>query len=360
MLKLYAVVMAGGSGTRFWPASRKSCPKQLQPIGPTEEPLIRATVRRLRPICPPERILIATGENLLEATRAALPELPSSSFIGEPEPRNTAPCIGWATGLIRRTDPDATIMVVPSDHHIEDEAGYLSTIERAVRSAESGTITTIGIHPTRPETGYGYLELGAEVAPGIHTAHRFIEKPDRFHAEQYATSGRHVWNAGMFFFRADQMLAAIGEHLPQLSEGLTRIERAAAQGAEAERAETSSVFAGLKAVSIDYGVMERLARLNVVSGSFGWSDLGSWESAWELASKDGAGNAGTETTVFVDAQGNLVRQLGSRRKVVALLGVEDLCIIETDDALLVMPRERAQDVRSVVVELGRRGLDDKV
>jgi mannose-1-phosphate guanylyltransferase len=358
MSNLYAVILAGGSGTRFWPASRNALPKHLLAIGPTSDrSLIAATVRRIAPLCPPERVVIATGAHLVEATRRALPELGESAFLGEPMARNTAACIGWASLMVRRRDPTATVMVLPSDHHIADEPAFLAALARAVDSAKMGIITTVGIAPTRPETGYGYIELGRELGGGVYRVLRFVEKPDRATAEQYLATGRYTWNSGMFFFLADTMLGAIQAHMSELASGLERIEHAAREAPEREAAVTAEVFSGLKSISIDYGVMEKMAELNVVPASFGWSDVGSWESAWELTPQDARGNAADQSALLLDCRGCLVRDLTTdgRRRVLAAVGVEDLCIIETDDALLVIPRRRSQDVRLVVEALKARG-----
>ncbi len=355
MAKTYAVIMAGGSGTRFWPASRRHRPKQLLPLAGSEQPLIASTVRRIEALCPPERILVATGEHLVAATRAALPWLPASSFLGEPLARNTAACIGWATSIIRRRDPDSVVAVLPSDHHIGDEPAFRAAMTRAIASAETGPITTLGVTPTRPETGYGYIKLGEPVGEGVLRVKAFVEKPDTHRAKQYLASGQYVWNSGMFFFRSDVMLDAMASHMPSLAQGLTRIDAAAAGGPEREALETRSVFEALESISIDYGVMEKVSPINVVPASFAWSDIGSWESAWELAVRDAADNV-AGGAVAVAARGNLVRDLRTdgRRRVIALLGVEDLCVIETDDALLVMPRSRSQEVRKIVDELEAR------
>ena len=356
MSNVYSVILAGGSGTRFWPASRSDRPKQVLAIGPGGgEPLIARTARRVRPLSGVDRVLIATAEHLIGATREALPELPEGAFLAEPVARNTAPCIGWASTLIHRRDPDALVMVLPSDHHVEDEAGFLDCLRRALKSAQSGLLTTIGLKPTRPETGYGYIAAGPELAPGVRSVVRFVEKPDRARAEAYAASDDHFWNSGMFFFRTTTMLSAIAEHMPELHDGLERIQRAAQRGAHEERRETERVFQGLAPVSIDYGVMEKASKLAVVPGDFGWSDLGSWHTVWELGEKDEQGNVGNQHSVLVDAKNNLIHASAASGRVIALVGVEDLCVIETDDAVLVVRRDRAQDVRQVVDELKRRG-----
>ena len=356
---VYSVILAGGSGTRFWPASRARRPKQLLALGPSDESLMRETVRRVAPLSPPERVLIATGKRLLDATRKALPELPETAFLGEPQAKNTAPCIGWAASIAHRRDPDAVVMVLPSDQHVGDEAAFLSALRQALVSARAGVITTVGIQPTRPETGYGYIEVGDAVADGVAQVVRFVEKPDTPKAQEYFRSGRYVWNSGMFFFRAKDMLEALREHAPEISSGLRAIQEAAARGGDAEAAATEEAFEGFPSISIDYAVMERAKRLHVVPADFGWSDLGSWQSAWELSEKDAANNAVPDGTVLVDARGNLVStSAAADGKLVALVGVEGLVVVDTGDALLVMPRERSQDVRAVVDALKAAGRSD--
>jgi mannose-1-phosphate guanylyltransferase len=356
MLHVHAVILAGGSGTRFWPASRRLLPKQLLPLaGRPGEALIAATVRRLEPLVSPENVWIATGQALADGTAAALPRVPRSQILAEPVARNTAPPIGWAASVIARRDPDAILAVLPADHYIADEPGFLRVIERALRAAEEGWLTTVGIVPTRPETGYGYIEVGTTISEGANAVARFVEKPDRARAQQFLDGGKHLWNAGMFFFRAHTMRAAIAKHLPELGAGLDRLDAAAAAGNEATA--LAEVFPKMPSISIDHGVMEKADHLAVVPGSFGWNDVGSWEVAWELAARDEKGNALPAGTVAVDATNNLVVDLtqAAARKRFALLGVRDLVVVETDDAVLVMPRERAQDVRAVVDALKERG-----
>jgi mannose-1-phosphate guanylyltransferase len=354
---VYALILAGGAGTRFWPASRAARPKQLLPLL-GGDPLILETAKRVLPLSGGwSRIAVASGSHLAKATAAALPDLPEENLLVEPVPRNTAPCIGWAAAWLARRSPEAVMMVLPSDHAIVDVPRFQETLARAVASAQRGVITTVGIQPTHPETGYGYIEVEGTVSEGeAQPVKRFVEKPPRAKAEEFVASGRYLWNAGMFFFRAKDMVAAIQAHLPALAEGLDVLDRAASAGREAE--ELARVFPGLPSVSIDKGVMEHVGELAVVPGDFGWNDVGSWESAHALAVKDERGNSAPAGAVLLDARNNHVVDLrdgGGKKRVIALLGVEDLVVVETEDALLVMPRGRAQDVKEVVDLLKKRG-----
>jgi mannose-1-phosphate guanylyltransferase len=343
MSKVYAVIMAGGAGTRFWPASRSLRPKQLLPLaGAENETLLAATVRRLDPLVPTERVVVVTGEHLAEATARAVPGVPTAQILREPAPRNTAPCIAWANATIARLDPDAVVMVLPSDHFIGDEAAFKTVLAAAIDSAERGRVTTVGIVPTRPETGYGYIEVGDRLEGEARSVKRFVEKPDRARAESFVAAGpsRYLWNAGMFFFRVRDMASLLERHLPGVAAGVARM----GQDPNAIR----EVFPTLESISIDHGVMEKAEGLAVVPGDFGWNDVGSWQSAWELADRDANGNAVGPGDLVVEAKNNLVRSLGSMKKAIALVGVNDLVVVETDDAILVIPRDRAQDVRLVV------------
>jgi mannose-1-phosphate guanylyltransferase len=350
-MAIHALILAGGAGTRFWPASRAARPKQLLPLT-SERPLLVETIERVRHLVGP-RVLIASSAPVASATRQVVPELTAEQLLVEPVPRNTAPCIGWGVATIARADPDAIVIVLPSDHHVADQPAFERAMASAVESARAGFITTIGIEPTRPETGYGYIELGDAVGDARRVV-RFVEKPSREIAARYVEGKRHLWNAGMFIFRARDMRAAIEQHLPALAEGLDVFDRAAASGDEASAVRAK--FGDLPAVSIDVGVMEKVADLRVVPANIGWSDVGSWEAAWELASRDAAGNAVQANAVLIDSKENLVVDLRSDRsraseRVVALVGVTGFVIVETDDALLVVPRSRCQDVKQVVEDL---------
>jgi mannose-1-phosphate guanylyltransferase len=353
MQHAYAVIMAGGAGTRFWPLSRSQRPKQLLPLAPGGETLLGATVRRAGEVLPPERILVVTSEALRAATLEACPELPSANILAEPVGRNTAPCVGWAACHVRRRDPDGILAVLPADHHVGDEAAFVGLLRACIQAAGDAGLVTVGVRPSRPETGYGYLEMGAEISDGVYQCRRFVEKPNLARAQQFLAAGRFLWNSGMFFFRADVILDAIGRHLPSLGEALTRIDAAAARGEEATALE--EIYPQLPAVSIDHGVMEKADAVAVLPGDFGWSDLGSWTTAWELAAKDDDGNATSTELVAIDASGSFVE--AREGKLVALLGVSDLVVVDTDDALLIVPRSRAQEVRRVVDAL--RAKDDQ-
>lgn len=346
----FAVILAGGSGTRFWPESRGAAPKQLLALGHDGTPLLAATVERALAHVPPDRVVVVTAERLMDASRRVAPALPKTCFLGEPSPRNTSAAIAWANAVVMKEHPDAVIGVFPADQSIADRASFSQSVALAFRAAEDGGIVTLGIQPTRPETGYGYIELGDAIDERIARVARFVEKPDARRAAEFVASRRHLWNAGMFFYLADHMDGALRAHVPDVHSGVARF---LASSTDAERA---AAFAQLPSISIDYGVMERVSDVRVVRDASGWSDVGSYATAWELAPKDINGNATPPSAVCIDARRNLVRT--KRELTVALLGVDDLIVVDTGDALLIAPRDRAQDVRGVVDELKRRGRTD--
>ncbi len=358
MATVYTVIMAGGSGTRFWPLSRKLNPKQFLALaGDGTTPMITATARRVASLSPIERVLVVTRADLADATRAALPDLPAENLLLEPAGRNTAPCVAWATATVQRRDPQAVIVVLAADAFIADEPAFVRALETAVATATTGSIVTLGITPTRPETGYGYLHLGDALpgAPeGVRRVGAFVEKPDAPRAKEFLAGGLHLWNAGIFVFRADVMRAAVREHLGPIADAVDAFDRAALAGDEARA--VASVYPQLPNVSVDYGVMEKVAEVAVVPADCGWSDVGSWQASWELGARDDAQNVVRAEAVLSDATGNVV--LAPAGKVVALLGVHDLVVVDTPDALLVVPRERAQDVKKAVDALAARGRTD--
>lgn len=351
---VFAVIMAGGSGTRFWPLSRSAWPKQFLPLADANVSLLQQTVRRLSGIVASERIFVVTSERHAEATRKQLPELPPNNVLGEPSGRNTAPCIAWAAAHVSARAPEGVMVVLPADPHIGDEPAYRAVLERAIAAARSGGLVTVGVTPTRPETGYGYIEVGEALSAGVERVLRFVEKPDLYRAQRFVTEGNFLWNSGMFFFRADVVLAEIERQLPDL-HAFARASREHTLARTDETALVRERYPTLTSISIDHGVMEKAGDLRVVRGAFGWYDIGSWTTAYELAAKDENDNAVHANASLVEVQGCYVR--GSADKVIALIGVRDLVVVDTDDALLIMPRDRAQDVRRVVEDLKARKAD---
>lgn len=374
----FVVILAGGGGTRLWPHSRRSRPKQFLPMLPGGETLLAATVRRTRSLVPIERTLVVTTAEQVAELRQCVPELPIDNILIEPLGRNTAPCIGLAAVAVQKRDPDAVLAVLPSDHFVADEPSFLRTLHAALRCAESGHIVTLGIRPTHPETGYGYIKLSARdnldphagVAAGQEPIWRvaaFVEKPNAERARDYLQAGNYVWNSGTFFFPARRILAELGRHLPALAEILDDIAR--------NPGHTAVRYPEAPAISIDYAVMERLGEelvgaadaIRVLSGDFGWNDVGSFAAVPLLHPPDAQKNhivrceredaapasPAAPEPMLLDSSGNLVWNTG--HQLIATLGVEGLVIAVTGDVVLVMPRERAQDVRALVTRLHDSG-----
>ena len=344
-MSLHAVILAGGSGTRFWPLSRVRKPKQFLALV-TGRTLIAETFLRVEPLCHAQGTWVVCGKDHVQGVREALPDLPEKHLLVEPAARNTAPAIGLACVHALREDPQAVLMVLPSDHHVARPDTFREALAAAARACQNGDLLTLGIHPTRPETGYGYLRRGAEKAPGVFAVEAFVEKPDAATAEKYLRDPAYSWNAGIFVFRADAMLDALRRHLPKVHEGL-------ASGAD---------FASLQSISIDYGVMEpesqTTRRIALVPGDFGWSDVGSFAALPEVRALDARGNAVAGDAIAIDCDDCVVLSEGNR--LVAAVGLRGLCVIDAGDALLVVPRERAQDVRAVVDALKAQRRSDKL
>jgi mannose-1-phosphate guanylyltransferase len=352
----YAVIMAGGSGTRFWPLSRRKRPKQLLELfGRTT--LLEQTVARVRDFIPPDRIYVFTSELVRGEVARRLPKVPRAQIVAEPTTRNTAPTIGLAAHEILARDRDGLMVVLPSDHIILKPTAFRRALRTACRLASTeGRSVSLGLKPTRPDTGYGYVRLGRlETRMGgqkVYRIEKFTEKPALGLARHYLSSGRYLWNGGMFIWRASTLIANLERYQPEMAKGLARI--AAAGGARARRA-LQRLYPKLKKISIDYALMEKVSGLFVVAADLGWSDVGSWAVAYELSGKDREGNVQPRHSVGVDSQGNMIVSPG---KFVVTVGVRNLVIVETDDALLVCGRDRSQDVGKAVQELERRGLDE--
>jgi mannose-1-phosphate guanylyltransferase len=361
----HAIIMAGGSGTRFWPASRARRPKQLLSLW-GDEPLIHSTSSRLAPPIPTSHQWVITSADILDAVRAVLPDLPPSQIIAEPCPRNTAPCVGLAAALLQadadaQGAPSPLIGVFPSDHLIRDLPAWHACLDAAFdAAAASPSIITLGIQPTRPETGFGYIE--ASSSPNGLTplpVRRFVEKPDHATALSYLGSGNFLWNAGIFVFRASTMLALIDRHLPSLSAGLRDL---AAYWRTPQWPDAfARIFSTLPSISIDYAVMEPAAAqgaVQTIPASFTWSDVGHWGSLDEAAQPDPNGNITLGESLTLDSQRCVVAQLSSAKRLVVTLGVHDLVVVDTDDALLVCDRDQVQRVREVIDHLKASGRTD--
>ncbi len=352
---MYAVIMAGGKGTRFWPRSRETKPKHLLDIV-SPKTIIRETVERLHPLLPPENILVVTGRSHASELIRQLPEIPRKNIIIEPRGRNTAPCIGLAALHVERKAQDDVMIVLPADHFIADKKRFLQTLAAAAEIAgQSRSIVTIGIEPTGPETGYGYIEQGAlkTSAKGkeVFEVKSVREKPALQQARRFYRQGRFSWNSGIFVWKVSTILDALHRWLPALYRDLQEIK--AALGTRGEKGAVDRLYRRIEAISIDYGVMEKADNVLVIRGDFGWCDVGSWDALWEISEKDKGGNAAARTGMFIplEAENSLVYSPG---KIVALVGVKDLIVVETKDALLICRRGASQDVRKVVDELTAR------
>lgn len=354
----HAVILAGGSGQRLWPASRSSRPKQFLPLGARPgESLLAATWRRIAPVVAPDRIAVVTASAQAAEVRAHLPELAPHGLIGEPLGRNTAAALGLAALHLTHRDPDAIMAVLPADHHITDEAGFARVATTAFALAEAhDVIVTVGIVPTRAETGFGYMRIGERFGEDARVVERFVEKPDAATAAQYLAGGDHLWNSGMYFVRARRLLRDIAAFMPATHDALAVIQRALEHGDDAAVRAAEAVYPGLPNVSIDHGVMERASVVITVPGDFGWNDVGSWAALADYRPRDEHGNVTEGTVIVHDARDNVV--VADPGTAVAVIGVEGLVVVKAGNAILVVPRERAQDVRAAVAALKARKLDD--
>jgi mannose-1-phosphate guanylyltransferase len=360
-VKVYPVVMAGGSGTRFWPLSRKDRPKQFLPLA-GDAPLLEATVARLPPLARARDTYVVCGPAHVRAARRMLKELPEQNFIVEPCARNTAPCVGLAAVHVQGRDPRGVVAMLPADHHISRPKSFRDAVASAAQLAATGVIATIGIQPSRPETGYGYLKLGPRLAgrgkakgrAQAHKVERFVEKPDVVTAARYLADGGYLWNSGIFVFRADVILDEIRKAMPVLGEQLDVIQ--GALGTPHYVRTLRRVFPDCPSISIDYGVMEKSKRIAVVPADFGWSDVGSFAALSDVRATDHLGNVAEGDALVIDGRNNVVVAEG--RRPVAVVGIEDVIVVDAGDAVLVCRRDRAQDVRKAVEELSRRGRDD--
>ena len=347
----YALILAGGGGTRLWPASRRRRPKQLLTLG-GEESLLRASFRRARALFGEERVLIVTAADQAQAIAQELPDLSPDNIVAEPAARNTAAAVGLGAAVVaRRGDPQAVLAILPSDAFIGDEPAFQQVLTTALEAARQA-IVTVGIKPTHPETGFGYLRRGPEVQPGVFEVAAFVEKPDAPTAQRYLEDGSYLWNSGMFFMTAARMLEESRRHLPPLGQALDRFV-AAPDFAELVARE----YPAVPATSIDYGIMEKTAGIQVVPGDFRWNDVGSWAALGVMRATDPEGNILSGEVFAANTKGSiLLSEEGA--PFVGVVGVEDLVVVATKDAVVVVRKKDAQEVRQVVEALKRRGRTD--
>lgn len=345
----WAVIMAGGYGERFWPRSRRKQPKQLLPIV-GDKTMIQQTVERVRPLVSDPRIVVVTNQEQAPLVRQQLPRV--KHVIAEPLGRNTAPCIGVAAAMIGKQDPDAVMAVLPADSYIHDVEGYRRVVGDALKlAAAQNILLTIGIQPTSPHTGFGYIQVGEELptksATKFWKARRFVEKPDRKTAEEFLASGDYRWNAGMFVWSFRSVAEAFSKYQSTLWDACLRIQ--ASTDMKSFTRVLTREYAKMEKISVDYAIMEKAANVVVANGDFDWDDVGDWPAIGRHYAKDANGNVARGEFVGLDASDCIV--VGDKKHMVAVVGVRDLVIVHTADATLVCHRNEAQKVREVVKKL---------
>ena len=345
-MKTTAVIMAGGRGERFWPKSRNNRPKQFLSLTSDGETMIQKTVKRLFPLVDMEDIYIVTNAAYTELVLDQLPDLPKENILAEPCARNTAPCIAFAASVIKQKYDDAVMLVLPSDHLIGYEDIYINTLKKAIRAAEQGkNLVTIGITPTYPETGYGYINFGKECGD-TYEVERFVEKPDLPTAKEYLASGKYLWNSGMFVWKVTSILADMKEFMPDIYDGAVRIGEAFnTPGFEDVLVKE---FYAFRSESVDFGIMEKADNIYTIPGSFGWDDVGSWLAVERINETDDDKNYIEGDVISIGSERTTI--CGGKR-LVAAVGLEDIIIVDTDDAVLVCSKNSTQDVKKVIAQL---------
>ncbi len=348
---LYVLILAGGSGERFWPLSRKNRPKQLLSLF-SNETLLEATIRRLDGLVPLEHILILTNADQEPGVRALCPQLPRENIVAEPAKRDTAAAIALGAGWISMRAPNATMIVLPADHVIQDSTGFQKTLRVAVAAAEeTGELVTIGIKPTWACPGFGYIEMGAPAAlaakpegPDVFDVVRFREKPGGELAETFLSAGNFRWNAGMFIWSMPSIISAFNRHAPELGEFISQIHRCSDLAPILRDA-----FPALPKISIDYAVMEKAGRVLMVESAFDWDDVGSWTAMEKYLARDSAGNVGNAELRAIESGGNLI--YSTQKTLVGLIGVQDLIVVQTADAVLICHKHEAEKIKHLVAQM---------
>jgi len=353
----YVAIMAGGIGSRFWPMSRTDFPKQFLDILGTGKTLIQQTFDRFSKLIPVENIYVITSQEYIPIVKKQLPDIPEENILGEPSRKNTAPCVAYISFKLFQKDPKATLIVAPSDHLILEKEKFTDTCKKAIDFVgHMNALVTLGIQPSYPNTGYGYIQHdAAEAVPGVYKVKTFTEKPNTELAKTFIASGDFLWNAGIFVWQVKRVLSAFEKHMPEMYE-LFASEKEKFNTAD-EAAAIAEIYPLCTNISIDFGVMEKADNVFVIPASFGWSDLGTWNSAWENMDKDYFGNAVAGKKVMaVDAKNCMVHVPDN--KLVLLQGLDDFIIVDTKDVLLICKKEKEQEIKEYVAEV-KRNMGDK-
>lgn len=347
-MKKTALIMAGGRGERFWPASRVDLPKQFLSLTGDGKTMIQMTVERISSLVAMEDIFIATNENYRSLVREQLPELPEQNILCEPVSRNTAPCIGLGAAHIASKYGDALMFVLPSDHLIKYTSIFCQTLLDACEVAEKGdNLVTLGITPNEPETGYGYIKFSPQETLGrAYAVERFVEKPDLDTAKSYVESREYLWNSGMFIWKVSSILSAIQELMPEMYQGLMRIQESI--GTPEQEKVLDEEFRAFKSVSIDYGVMEKAKNIYCLAGNFGWDDVGSWLAVSRIRKTNEFGNVVSGNVVTIGTKNSVIQ---GKDKLIAAVGLKDIVIVDTDDAILICEKDSAGDIKKVLENL---------
>lgn len=350
-MKTTAVIMAGGKGERFWPRSRSNFPKQFLSLTDDGKTMIQHTAERLLPLVNYEDMFIVTNKKYVKLVKEQLPDVPEDNILAEPIAKNTAPAIGLAAVLIQQRYDDAVMIVLPSDHLITQKQMYVDTLKIAISVSKDGeNLVTIGITPTYPETGYGYINYGksnySEKHSNVYAVERFVEKPNIEKAKEYLESGNYIWNSGMFVWKASTILKNFKQLLPETFEGLMDIKSAI--GKNNFEDVLYDKFSEFKSESIDYGVMEKASNIYTIPGTFGWDDVGSWLALERITKINEYGNSVTGNVITINVRNSIIC---GTEKLIAAVGIDDLIIVDTDDAMLICSKECTQDVKKVIENL---------
>lgn len=349
----YILIMAGGIGARFWPYSRRKRPKQFLDILGTGRTLLQMTYDRFTDIAENDQFLVITYKKYLPLVKEQLPELKDHQILTEPMRKNTAPCIAYATYKIHALDPEATIIVTPADQLILQEKKFNRTLKKAVDAADDGKLITLGIKPNRPETGYGYIQYIEKPNTHVYRVKTFIEKPNSKLAKTFLDSGDFVWNSGMFVWKTKSLIRAFEKHMPDLAEVFE--EGKDIYGTDGEPGFMVTAYAQLKNISIDYGVMEKSSQVYVILGNFGWSDLGSWHSLYDLKEKDENNNVVESNAILYDTKNSFIKV--DKNKLVVIQGLDNYIVNETDNVLLICKLDAEKKFREFVSNAKKKGED---